>query len=404
MFVVLIMFVERAIKGDFARVSDAYNIVALVGARQSGKTTFLKEKIKGLNASYVFFDDPDAIALFEEDLKKFEKQYIEGFDIAVLDEVQYCRNAGQKLKYLADSGRKLWITSSSEVLLSKEILSFLVGRVSILKLFPLSLSEFLTAKNQKELNESILERMVWEHLVFGGYPKAVLSESVELKKTILKDLYNTMVLKDIAQTFSIEDIRSLESFSKYLAINNGRIISYEKISNQLNLSFQTVKKYLAAMEKSYLVCEVLPFYSNKAKEITKQPKIYFLDTGMRNAVAGSFNEKNGRLFENYVFSELVKAGFKPKYWRNKAKAEVDFVIEKNNKIIPVEVKIQPTPGRIERGLKSFISAYKPKNAFIVYLKSPANTNPKKEFPETVFKECKVNFVNIKKLTEKITEL
>ena len=108
------MYVERDIKKRFKGVSGIYNIIALVGARQAGKTTFLKEQMKQMRSSFVLFDDPDAIALFEEDIKKFERQYIEGYQITILDEVQYCKDAGIKLKYLADKGRKLWITSSSE--------------------------------------------------------------------------------------------------------------------------------------------------------------------------------------------------------------------------------------------------------------------------------------------------
>ena len=110
------MYIEREIKESFERVIKVYPVVALVGARQAGKTTFLKEHSKSMNASYLLFDDPDIRGLFEEDVKKFEKQYIEGFDVYILDEVQYCKNAGRNLKYLADTGKKMWITSSSEMI------------------------------------------------------------------------------------------------------------------------------------------------------------------------------------------------------------------------------------------------------------------------------------------------
>lgn len=107
-------------------------------------------------------------------------------------------------------GRKIFITSSSEVILATEVLSYLVGRVSIIRLFPFSLKEFMVSKGQKEVTSSILERNIWEHIIYGGYPKVVLTEDPELKKIILKDLYDTMILKDVAMTFSIDDIRTLE--------------------------------------------------------------------------------------------------------------------------------------------------------------------------------------------------
>lgn len=362
-------YIEREIKEMFEKVSGTYNIVALVGARQSGKTTFLKKRMEQLNSSYVLFDDPDARQLFEEDIKKFERQYVEGYAVTVLDEVQYCRDAGRKLKYLADMGKKLWITSSSEIILGKEVLSYLVGRVSIFRLYPFSLREFLRSKGQIELTPRIVKRSVWEHATYGGYPRVVITEDIEMKKVILRDLYETMLLKDVARTFSIEDIRALEEFARYLSVNIGCIISYENVSRNLKISFQTIKKYLDAMEKSYVIVRVSPFYTNKSKEITKQPKIYFVDTGLRNLVAKRFDaEPEGKLFENYVLTELMKMGFTTKYWRTKSKAEVDFVIEKENAVIPIEVKLNAEPGKIEKSLRSFIETYKPKKAFVVSYK------------------------------------
>ncbi|OGJ20660.1 AAA family ATPase [Candidatus Pacearchaeota archaeon RBG_13_36_9] len=362
------MYIERDVRGKFEKLNKIYPVLAIVGARQSGKTTFLKEQLKKLKASYLLFDDPDIRDLFEQDIKKFEKQYIEGYQTSVLDEVHYCKDAGRKIKYLADTGRKLWITSSSEILLSKEVLSFLVGRVSIIRLYPFSIKEFLDAKNQKAFTGKVLERNIWEHMTYGGYPKVVTTEDFELKKSILKDLYETMILKDIARTFSIADLRSLEEFTRYLSLNISGIISYDSISRDIKISFQTLKKYLNAMEKSYLIARVQPFFNNKTKEITKQPRVYFIDTGLRNIISKNFGqEPEGKLFENYVFCELVKLGFSPKYWRTKTGVEVDFIIEKDKEVIPIEVKLT-APDRLERNLAAFIESYKPKKALIISYK------------------------------------
>ncbi|MEK6927234.1 MAG: ATP-binding protein [Nanoarchaeota archaeon] len=359
------MYIEREIKSKFEKIQSVYSVVTLVGARQSGKTTFLKEHLIQKKSKYLLFDDPDIRSLFEEDIKKFETQFIEGNDISILDEVQYCKDAGRNLKYLADKGHKLWITASSEAILSKEVLSYLVGRVSILKLYPFSLKEFLKSKNQKEATEKVMQRNISEHISYGGYPKVVITDDIELKKTILQDLYSTMVLKDIAKTFSIQDSNELEKLIKYLSLNIGEIIAYENISKNLGISFQSLKKYLDAMEKSYLLVRIQPFYNNKLKEITKQQKIYFIDTGLRNIISkDSLTEVSGHLFENYVASELIKQGFTPKYWRTKSGAEVDFVIEKDSEIIPIEVKLNASPEKIETGMRSFIEEYKPKKAFV----------------------------------------
>jgi hypothetical protein len=345
-----------------------------VGPRQAGKTTFLKEHMKHLHSSYVLFDDPDARALFEEDIKKFEKQYIEGYDVTILDEVHYCKDAGMKLKYLIDKGRKIWATSSSETILGKEVLSYLVGRISVIRLFQFSLREFLKAKGQKEFTPKILERNIWEHLTYGGYPKAVTTEDFELKKLILRDLHETILLKDVARAFSIDDTDTLEELTRYLSVNIGNVISYDNVSRDLKISFQTLKKYLGALEKSYVIVRLQPFYTNKTKEITKQPKIYFVDTGLRNVVAKTLgNEPDGALFENYVLSELIKMGFSPKYWRSKSKAEVDFILEKEGNVIPVEVKMNADAHRVERSLHSFIETYKPKKALIISYRGPKSS-------------------------------
>jgi len=381
------MYIEREIKNRFNKIFKSYNMVAVVGARQSGKTTFLKKQMGQYNSSYVLFDDPDARSLFEEDIKKFELQYIEGNELTVLDEVQYCKDAGRKLKYLVDSGRKLWITSSSEIILAKEILSYLVGRVSIMKLYPFSFDEFLIAQGQKTTSSKITQRAIWEHMRYGGYPKVVLTKDTEMKKTILTDLYETMLLKDIARTFAIDDIRTLEEFSKYLGQSIGNILSYGDFSSSLNVSFQTIKKYLDAMEKSYLIMRIYPFYTNKLKEIVKQPKLYFVDTGLRNTIVKEFNvESDGKIFENYVFSELLKIGLTPKYWRTKTKTEVDFVIEKEKEVIPIEVKLQANSNKIERSLRSFINQYHPKTGFIVTYKG--------EIGIKKIDGCTVHFIDI----------
>jgi uncharacterized protein len=386
------MYLERDIKNQFKRVASAYNLVALVGPRQAGKTTFLKVQASQEAAIYLMFDDPDVLGLFNDDVKRFENQYLKGRQLTALDEVQYGTEAGKKLKYLADSGHKLWFTSSSQSILGKDVLSWLVGRVSIMRLFPFSFSEFLRARHQKELSPIISRRLVWEHLQYGGYPKVVLSEDVELKKTILKDLYETMVLKDIAKVFSIDDIRTLETFSRYLSHSIGNVLVYEKASGTLGLSFQTVKKYLDAMETSYLIARVQPFFSNKLREITKQPKLYFVDTGLRNAIAGDFPvtaENNGKLFENYVFCELLKMDFPVKYWQAKGGAEVDFVLDMRDGPLPIEVKISSSVGKIERSLRSFISVYKPKLAVIVFYEGSPG--------ECKVEGCRVVFTDVRGL-------
>jgi hypothetical protein len=387
------MYIEREITEAFLSASKLNNVVVIVGPRQSGKTTFLKAQSKNTKENYLSFDDPDVKELFDADIKRFENQYLSGDNVVVLDEIQYGKEPGSKLKYLADKGKKLWVTSSSQVALGKEVLGWLVGRASVLALYPFSINEVLKAEGQKEVTPSILNRMIERHIVYGGYPKVVLEKDISSKEAILKDLYQLMILKDVARTFNIEDGAGLERLAQYLSHNVGNLISYEALSRNLGLSSLSVKKYMNAMEKSYLIARVPSFYKNKLKEIVKQHKLYFIDTGMRSAVANSFYispETKGKLFENYVFSELVKAGEDVRYWRSKTNAEVDFIVQRHGQPIPIEVKIKADKKHlVERSLQSFIEAYKPRKGFVVFYEGGPGTSK--------YKGCAIDAVNIKDL-------
>jgi len=387
------MYVERDIEGYFNKVAGLYNIVAVVGARQSGKTTLLKKKLDEIGGGYVSLDDPDARELFNEDVKKFERQYVESNDITGLDEVQYGGEAGIKLKYLADGGHKLWVTSSSETLLGRDVLSHLVGRVSSIRLHPFSLSEFMRAKGVRSLTQKIRERLVWEHATYGGYPRAVLAGDIESKKIILRDLADTMLFKDVSRTFSIDDLDSLEKLTRYFAANVGNITSYENITATLGVSFQTLKKYLGALEKSYMVSRTRPYYTNKLKELSKRPKVFFNDLGLRNSILGAHPvEVDGKSFENYVFAELLKRGLVVKYWRTKGGAEVDYIVGEEQ---PVPVEAKSGAAKVGGGLKSYIRAYKPEKAFVV---SPRKEGGEKEVE---FGGCRVAYTDVFGLLEKI---
>ncbi|MCK5774237.1 MAG: ATP-binding protein [Thermoplasmata archaeon] len=359
------MYVERDIEAYFQRIIGLDKVIAIVGPRQAGKTTLLRNKISD-SISYLLFDDVDVRSLFEEDVKGFQTRYLEGNDVTILDEIQSCKDAGINLKYLNDTGNRMWITSSSELLLGKEVLSYLVGRVSIIRLYPFSLSEFMRARKFLSSREIQVKRSLREVISYGGYPEVVLEKDPVLKSALLRNLYETMVLKDISRVFNINDTDALERSALYLSNMYTGLLSIESMSRDLSISFKTLKSYLSAMEKSYLIRRVQPFFSNANKELIKQPKLYFIDNGMRNVISGNIGMKiDGPSFENFVFTELIKLGYEPKYWRKKAGPEVDFVIQLGNEMVPIEVKLKVPENRVESALRSFIKMYSPKRAFVV---------------------------------------
>ncbi len=376
-------YIHRTLEAQFERLSSVYNILTLVGPRQSGKTTLLKRMLGKFGGEYITLDDPDVRRLFNQDIKKFENQYLRKDCPIGVDEVQYGVNAGKKLKYLADKGYYLWITSSSERILAKDILGYLVGRTTILRLYPFSFNEFKRARGIKVDDVSMNDRLVWEHAIFGGYPKVVLEEQPDLKVQILSDIRETLILKDVMLNFSIDRLSVIERLVEFLSINIGQVLSYETIRDTIQISHQTLEKYLDALEKSYVIKRVRPFYTNKTKELSKRPKIYFIDTGLRNSVIKNWSI-TGPLFENYVFTELLKIGKEPRYWRTKNKTEVDFVVDG----IPIEVKMNAN--KVTSGMRSFIKAYHPDIALMI-------GKPGVEEKEVIIDETSVVFTDVTKL-------
>ncbi|MDG6225858.1 MAG: ATP-binding protein [Candidatus Thermoplasmatota archaeon] len=383
------MYVERDLEGYFERIKGLYNTIAIAGPRQSGKTTFLKNRMNSRN-SYLLMDDIDIRSLFETDVKGFENRYLKGNDVTILDEVQVCKDAGINLKYLNDTGNRTWITSSSETLLGKEVLSFLVGRVSILRLYPFSVSEIMRARQYHSPNDVQILRSIREMVSFGGYPRVVLEEDPLLKEVLLRDLHETLVLRDVARVFNIRDLGALERSALYLANMYTGQLSMDKMSRNVAISYKTLKEYLSAMEKSYLIRLVTPFFTNPNKELTKLPKVYFIDNGMRNIISGNVGmQLDGPSFENLIFTELIKLGHKPKYWQKKTGTEVDFVVRVGNETMPIEVKLNSVELKIESGMRSFIEQYSPKRAYIV--------NSAGKRGEIEVNDTKVSFIDIMKL-------
>ncbi len=382
-------YIERDVEKDLFKWLYSREIIAIRGPRQAGKTTLLKRiekklknKINESNITYVSFEDDFEKVKFEKNPKQFIKFHLsKKKHFFLFDEIQYVNNAGKILKLIFDSFKniKIIVTGSSSLDLT-QIGSFLVGRVVFFELFPFNFSEFLKSKNKKLFNhfnefkfnknkikESIflneLNELLKEYIIFGGYPRVVLEKSIEKKKIILKNLILTYLEKDIVGMYSPKYKTKIIESTKYLSECVGSMIKYEDISKNTGLSFNEVKEIISVLESTYIIKSLKPFHKNLVTELKKNPKIYFIDSGLRNAVIEKFdfsNQEYGYLLENFVFQQLLNK--KINYWRTTAKAEIDF-IEKNN-LTPIEVKSIP---KITRGLRSFIKTYNPKTSFILNL-------------------------------------
>ncbi len=283
---------------------------------------------------------------------------------------------------------KLIITGSSSFNLTN-LGSYLVGRVIFFNLYPFSFQEFLRSKGEKyenlykklkidfdktiKIKKTIfLEELKFlhEYLIFGSYPRIVLEKNKHKKKELLKNLFITYVEKDIVGLYGIKYRDKVVKLLKTIASISGNVINYESLSTNSGLKYHEVRDLLPLLEDSFVISIVKPFYKNLINEIRKNPKIYFVDYGIRNYLLENFDKLTFEsLYENFVYNELKIRNYNVKYWRTTTKTEIDFILE-HKEIIPIEVKTKP---KITRALRSFIQHYKINKALIPNLNTVNKT-------------------------------
>ena len=280
--------------------------------------------------------------------------------------------------------------------ISLKAASYLVGRVFIFELFPLSFEEFLSYRDLKTLKLMIerlkkgesfsapfherLLRYFEEFSIWGGYPRVVLSADEEEKQEVLKNIFNTYLLKDIRGFFRLATESNIQKLIRALAFQVGNLIQYNELSEVAQLTHATLKKHLSILEETYILKLLKPFFTNKRTEIAKNPKAYFIDTGLRNYICQDFRSWNNRpdsgsLIENTVATEFLKKKLDFKYWRTKSKGEVDFILTSISDTIPVEVKLGTVrnPGK---AFLNFIQRYTPRKAYVLH----TGTISSREYP------------------------
>ncbi|MBI3036786.1 ATP-binding protein [Candidatus Woesearchaeota archaeon] len=380
------MYIKRLLEGKLLKYLGSREILAVTGPRQCGKTTLLRRIFAGLkNAVFLDFEDRETLELFGEDIKSFAELYAKPYRYLFIDEFQYAKEGGRKLKYIYDTySTKIVITGSSASALSIQSMKFLVGRLFVFNLYPFSFDEYLSYKDHRlyelyikrgltSLTKPVIERILPhfnEFCIFGGYPRAVLAGDKEEKETVLKGIYNTYFLREIKEILNLPEDYKLSRLISALALQIGNVINYNELSDISAFRHKELLRYMNVLEKTFVTVRGLPFYTNKRTELVKSPKIFFLDNGLRNFVVKNFQniekrQDKGALYENFVASELLKKGIDVRFWRTKSKAEVDFVMEKKSGIIPAEVKSDLKKPKFSKSFLSFIEKYKPKKGFVL---------------------------------------
>jgi predicted AAA+ superfamily ATPase len=339
--------VQRDIFSQISKHLDAKEITLIIGPRQVGKTTLLfqlKDYLlrQGYSESKVLNFNLDVITdrrLLENQTEfiKFLKERTGNEKLFVfVDEAQRVENAGIFFKgiYDLDLPVKFVLTGSSVLEIKSKIHEPLTGRKRIFYLYPLSFYEYISAKDaslvklleQKEFSAYTKERIL-EHLsrflVWGGYPKIALENNVETKEQFLKEIYSSYIERDIIGFLEIRNTTAFTNLVSILASQVGQLLNTQELSDTLNVERKTVEKYLEILEKTFVFERLSPFFRNIRKELTKMPKIYFLDAGLRNFALKDlkvFEERHdrGAILENFLFSELRKmTDVKFHFWRTK---------------------------------------------------------------------------------------
>jgi len=354
------MYVKRLVEGKIISAWKEYPAVIIAGPRRAGKTTLVKKIAEDTGATYVSMDEPDALLLFNKDIKEFSERYLG--ETAVIDEVQYGKDVGRKIKYLVDIEKKrLLLTGSSARAISTNVLSFLVGRAYWLTLFPFNLKEIAAAKIGKNVSTPEWERLTRTTLETGCYPEVVLSDP-KMRKERIATIVRATVSKETTELAN-SDETTVWATMKAISATRGGPVAISTLSELVGESQSRIKRVLNAMEESFLILRVAPYTRNLAKSMRRQKKIYFVDPGV-DAYMRRFADPDGVSMETLVLSELLKKGYRPYFWRTKGGAEVDFVVETEEGLVGIEVKLRAKRA-VPRSVRSFVSKENPSAVYIV---------------------------------------
>lgn len=346
-------------------------ITVLIGARQTGKSTLLQQLATELEEQnqtvyHITLEDPLILAelnIHPEHIFKFI-QLLDTKIYVCIDEIQYLQNPSNFLKYIYDkysSHIKLLVTGSSAFYIDSKFTDSLAGRKKLFELYTLRFEEFLEFKQlpQNALREykaiqkndeyiSLMRNQIQilfdEYITFGGYPAVVLEQSFDKKIEKIKELLNSYIKRDIQES-GIQNTDAFYKLMQLLASQTGSLVNVHELSKTVGISVTAVNHCLFVLQKCFHIQLVKPFYKNLKKELTKMPKVYFNDVGLRNGILNQFEHipnrlDKGELIENYAFTRLrdVYSTEAIHFWRTSDGKEVDFVIDTHSCSRAIEVK------------------------------------------------------------------
>jgi uncharacterized protein len=332
------MLIKRDISKKLKEAAAQFPVVFLTGPRQSGKTTLLKNLFPEYR--YTNLEDPEIRQWAIEQPRDFLDN--NPWPV-IIDEAQYAPDLFSYIQGIVDDQQKqgMYLLSGSQnFLLMEKITQSLAGRSAVLTLLPLSYHELSPLDVDKTTNRIIIN---------GFYPR--IYQSVKDVSLFYKSYLNTYVERDVRQLANIGSSMDFIRFVQLCAGRSGQLLNVSSLATDAGIAYNTCKNWLSYLATGYIIHLLQPHYKNYNKKITKAPKIYFTDPGLLCHLLGIHHEEHialhplrGAIFENLVFSELLKNSLNHQmdrniwYWRDNHGTEIDFLVERAMKITAIEVK------------------------------------------------------------------
>jgi predicted AAA+ superfamily ATPase len=338
--------IRRTIQDAIEKALFNGKAIVVYGARQVGKTTLLKSIQEGYGEPSIFLncDEPDIRRSLSRRTSTELSAIVGKNRLVLVDEAQRVPEIGVTLKLMADTLPNVQVvaTGSSAFELSNRVVEPLTGRKREFRLYPFSLAELGQLHSPLEIGR-IIDRL----LVHGLYPEVVTVP--DRAGETLRELSRSYLYKDLLAFQQVRNPESLERLIQSLALQAGSEVSYNELAGQAGIDKKTVESYLRILEQSFVVFRLGSFSRNQRNEIKKSRKVFFIDTGLRNAVVNNLNPPElradvGALWENFVICERMKAnhnrGRFPNtwFWRSHGKQEIDYLEEEGGTMRGFEIK------------------------------------------------------------------
>ena len=357
--------IYREAEKELQLLSAQFKAVAVIGPRQSGKTTLVKNVFK--EKAYVNLENPDLRQFAREDPRGFLSNYPDG---AILDEVQRVPELFSYLQQILDEKEQngsFILTGSNNFLLNSNISQSLAGRVGYLFLLPLDIGEINPGANMS--NQLIFK---------GGYPE-IYQKDIDPKK-YYDNYIRTYVERDVRLLKNITDLYTFERFLRLCAGRTGQLLNMSSLAADVGVDVKTISSWLGVLEASFIAFRLYPYHENYNKRIVKMPKLYFYDTGLASALMGiedvsqlTIHPLRGGLFENLVVVDFLKRLYNNGkqnnlyFWRDNIGNEVDLLIKKGANRYPVEIKsAQTISDEFFKGIRYWNKLTNTEGGYLVY--------------------------------------